>query len=383
MVSSSQHLPEHSDLYFIIENDIDCFVSPRKISKEVTLAINTKTDILSLTLPELKEHLTAFGEPAYKGAQVYEWLHQRHAQGFDEMTNLSKALREKLSEGFYIPAVRVKNKLVSSLDGTIKYLYEMDDGETVEAVLMRYHHGNSLCISTQVGCKMGCTFCASTILGFVRNLTPAEMLGEIFTAERDSGEKVQSLVLMGIGEPLDNYDNVVRFLELLSSKEGTNMSLRHVSLSTCGLVPRIYDLAKLKLGLTLSVSLHAPNDQIRSKTMPVNTRYNIDELLAACRSYASDTSRRISFEYALIDGVNDSAANAKELAQKLKGMLCHVNLIPVNPVKERSFQKSSREATENFVHILENAGITATVRRRLGADINAACGQLRRENLQK
>ncbi len=314
---------------------------------------------------------------------MYEWLHQKRVQGFEEMTNLSKALREKLTQGFYIPTVTVKNKLVSSLDGTIKYLYELGDGETVEAVLMRYHHGNSLCISTQVGCKMGCTFCASTILGFVRNLTPAEMLGEIVTAERDSGEKVSSIVLMGIGEPLDNYDNVIRFFTLLSSKEGMNMSLRHVSISTCGLVPRIHDLAKLKLGVTLSVSLHAPNDQIRSKTMPVNTRYPMDELLAACRSYAEATSRRISFEYALIDGVNDSAANAQELAQKLKGMLCHVNLIPVNPVKERSYKKSTREATENFVRILERAGIATTVRRRLGADINAACGQLRRENLQK
>ncbi len=314
---------------------------------------------------------------------MYEWLHQKHVQSFGEMTNLSKALREKLAQGFYIPAVKVKNKLISSLDGTIKYLYELGDGETVEAVLMRYHHGNSLCISTQVGCKMGCTFCASTILGFVRNLTPAEMLGEIITAERDSGEKVSSIVLMGIGEPLDNYDNVIRFFTLLSSKEGMNMSLRHVSVSTCGLVPRIYDLEKLRLGVTLSVSLHAPNDQIRSKTMPVNTRYPMDELLAACRSYAEATSRRISFEYALIDGVNDSANNAQELAQKLKGMLCHINLIPVNPVKERSYKKSTREATENFVRILERAGIATTVRRRLGTDINAACGQLRRENLQK
>ena len=298
------------------------------------------------------------------------------------MTNLSKELRTRLDEQFFIAPVTVKRKLTSAIDGTIKYLYELADGNTVEAVLMSYHHGNSLCISTQVGCKMGCTFCASTILGFVRNLTAAEMLGEIMTAERDSGQKVSSLVLMGIGEPLDNYDNVVRFLTLLSCEQGINMSLRHVSLSTCGLVPRIYDLAELRLGLTLSISLHAPNDQIRSKTMPVNTRYNIDELLKACRVYTEKTSRRISFEYALIDGVNDSPRDAKELAGRLKGMLCHVNLIPVNPIKERDYKNSGKAATDNFVKILESYGITATVRRRLGTDINAACGQLRRESAE-
>ncbi len=342
-----------------------------------------KTDIKSLSIEELRERFAQLKEPAFRAGQVFSWLHQRRAQSFDEMTNLSKPLRETLGEVFYIPHITVKQKLVSQLDGTVKYLYELEDGETVEAVFMRYHHGNSLCISTQVGCRMGCTFCASTLGGCVRNLTAAEMLCEVYTAEQDTGEKVSSLVLMGIGEPLDNYDNVVRFLRLLSDKNGMNMSLRHVSLSTCGLVPRIYDLAKLRLGLTLSVSLHAPNDQIRSHTMPVNRSYNIDELLAACRHYADATSRRISFEYALIDGVNDSEQNARELAKRLKGMLCHVNLIPVNPVTEREHKASTRGAVERFTAVLEREKIAVTVRRRLGADINAACGQLRREGQHK
>lgn len=339
-----------------------------------------KTDIKSLSIEELRKHLSDLGEPAFRAGQVFSWLHQKRAQSFDEMTNLSKALREKLNEQFYIPHIAIKKKLVSELDGTVKYLYELEDAETVEAVFMRYHHGNSLCISTQVGCRMGCTFCASALGGCVRNLTPAEMLSEIQMAEHDTQEKVSSLVLMGIGEPLDNYDNVVRFLQLLSDANGMNMSLRHVSLSTCGLVPRIYDLAELRLGLTLSVSLHAPNDEIRSRTMPVNRRYPIDELLTACRHYAEKTSRRISFEYALIDGVNDSEQNARELAGRLKGMLCHVNLIPVNPVTERGYKASTRNAIERFTSVLERAGIPVTVRRRLGADINAACGQLRRES---
>ncbi|MFA9380418.1 MAG: 23S rRNA (adenine(2503)-C(2))-methyltransferase RlmN [Acetanaerobacterium sp.] len=338
-----------------------------------------KTDIKSLAIEELREQLSTMGEPAFRAGQIFSWLHQKHAGAFSEMTSLSKALRDRLEERFYIPRVAVKHKLVSAIDGTVKYLYELEDGETVEAVFMRYHHGNSLCISTQVGCRMGCTFCASTLGGFVRNLTAAEMLGEIETAEGETGEKVSSLVLMGIGEPLDNYDNVVRFLQLLSSKEGMNMSLRHVSLSTCGLVPRINDLAQLRLGLTLSVSLHAPNDQIRSRTMPVNRRYSIDALLAACRHYAQTTSRRISFEYALIDGVNDSEQNARELARRLRGMLCHVNLIAVNPVRECGVKASPRTAVERFTLVLERERIPVTVRRRLGADINAACGQLRRE----
>ncbi len=340
-----------------------------------------KADIKSLRLEELEAAIKVLGEPQYRAAQVFTWLHQKRALSFAEMTNLSKPLREKLEEGFVIPRVTVRRKLVSELDGTVKYLYELEDGETVEAVLMRYHHGNSLCISTQVGCRMGCSFCASTLCGCVRNLTAAEMLCEVEEAERDSGEKVSSLVLMGIGEPLDNYDNVVRFMSLLSAPDGINMSLRHVSLSTCGLVPQIDELAKLRLGLTLSVSLHAPNDQLRSRTMPVNRRYPIGELLDACRRYARDTSRRISFEYALIAGENDSEANARELAARLKGMLCHVNLIPVNPVAERGYRASSREAVERFTRILDQAGIAVTVRRRLGSDINAACGQLRRENL--
>ncbi len=338
-----------------------------------------KTDIKSLSIQELRAQFAALGEPAFRAGQVFSWLHQKRAQSFDEMTNLSKSLRGALAEHFYIPYITIKQRLVSAIDGTVKYLYELEDGETVEAVFMRYHHGNSLCISTQVGCRMGCTFCASTLGGCVRNLTAAEMLCEIHAAEQDTQEKVSSLVLMGIGEPLDNYDNVVRFLQLLSDENGMNMSTRHVSLSTCGLVPRIYDLAEHRFGLTLSVSLHAPNDEIRGRTMPVNRRYPIDELLTACRHYTQATSRRISFEYALIDGVNDSEQNASELAKRLKGMLCHVNLIPVNPVTERDFRASTRDAIRRFTTVLEHAGIVVTVRRTLGVDINAACGQLRRE----
>ncbi len=345
---------------------------------------NSKLDIKSMTLQELKTEMAAMEEKPFRAAQIYHWLHQKNhgIRSFSQMTDISGALAEKLDQRYYINALSIQRKLVSKIDGTVKYLFGLTDGNCVEAVVMRYKYGNSLCISTQVGCKMGCKFCASTLAGWVRNLTPSEMLDEIYAAQEDTGEKIASLVLMGIGEPLDNYDNVIRFLTILSSPEGQNLSLRHVSLSTCGLVDRIYDLMKLKLGLTLSISLHAPNDEIRRQTMPVSLRYDIDTLLKACRDYFAYTGRRISFEYALIAGVNDSPECARELANRLKGMPCHVNLIPVNPVKERGYRRGSKQNILHFQQMLQHLGINATVRRELGSDINAACGQLRRETEQ-
>ncbi len=337
-----------------------------------------KTDILSLTYPELEEMMTALGEKKFRASQVYEWLHVKRVDGFDKMTNLSAQLRGRLDGVFCIKSLFIVKRLESRTDNTLKYLYRLSDGNHVEAVVMDYNHGTTICISTQVGCKMGCNFCASTIAGFRRNLLPSEMLMQIYTAERDSGRKISGAVLMGIGEPLDNYDNVVCFLSLLSGEKGMNMSLRHVSLSTCGVVPRIYDLAKLKLGLTLSISLHASNDKIRDSIMPVNHRYKINELLAACKDYFQTTGRRISFEYALIDGVNDKEENARELYELLKGFVCHVNIIPVNKIKERNYT-SDRKSAQRFKERLCELGLNATVRRTLGADINAACGQLRRE----
>lgn len=341
-----------------------------------------KRDIKSRSLDELKEEFTALGLQSFRAKQVYSWLHEKQVLTFDEMTNLSAKHRELLDNEYYINSLAVERKLVSAIDGTIKFLYRLRDGEFVESVFMRYKHGNSLCISTQVGCRMGCKFCASTLLGLKRNLEPSEMLDEIYTAQRETGEKVSSIVLMGIGEPLDNFDNVLKFLSILSSAEGMNLSLRHVSLSTCGLVDKINKLAEYKLGLTLSISLHAPNDEIRSQTMPINSKWNIEQLLSACRDYFEKTGRRISFEYALISGVNDSDECALELAQRLSGMISHVNLIPVNAVKERGFVRSSKQRIKRFIEVLEKNGVNATVRRELGSDINAACGQLRRDSMK-
>ncbi|MDD6990784.1 MAG: 23S rRNA (adenine(2503)-C(2))-methyltransferase RlmN [Oscillospiraceae bacterium] len=322
--------------------------------------------------------LDSMGEKKFRAEQIFNWLHIKKVTEFSEMSNISLELRTKLSEKFYIKRLNIVKRLESCVDNTIKYLYELEDGNHIESVLMDYKHGNSICISTQVGCKMGCNFCASTIAGFRRNLTPSEMLMQIYLAEKDSGRHVDSLVLMGIGEPLDNYNNVIRFLELLSCPKGRNMSLRHVSLSTCGIVPRINDLAKLKTGLTLSVSLHSADNKRRSEIMPVNRSWDINELIAACREYIKETGRRISFEYAVISGVNDSPADAEALAGLLRGMNCHINLIPVNKIKERSYS-ADRKSVEQFSKRLERLGMNVTVRRTLGADINAACGQLRRE----
>jgi 23S rRNA (adenine2503-C2)-methyltransferase len=334
-------------------------------------------DIKSMTLDEIKADFAAEGQPAFRALQIYKWLH-RGITSFDEMSDQSKAFRQKLSQRYYIANAVIKKKLESEIDDTVKYLFSLNDGDYVESVLMKYHHGHTLCISTQVGCKMNCAFCATGKSGFSRNLTASEMLAQIQTAQNDAGIRISNVVMMGMGEALDNYDNVLRFLELVTSDEGINIGMRHISLSTCGIVDKIYDLAQKKLQLTLSVSLHAPNDEIRSKTMPVNQKWGVDELLKACRYYAKLTGRRISFEYAMISGINDSDACASELASRLKGTLSHVNLIPVNDVTGAGFQKSSSDRLQKFSRILSDNGITVTLRRTLGSDINASCGQLRR-----
>ena len=337
-----------------------------------------KQDLKSMTLAVMQEAFVALGEPKFRAKQVFTWLH-RGATCFDEMTNLSKPLREKLDGLYFITAPRVARKQVSKLDGTIKYLWQLGDGNCVESVVMQYHHGNTVCISSEVGCPMGCKFCASTLGGLVRRLTPAELLDQVLFSQLDSGLTISNIVLMGIGEPLDNFDNVMRFLELVNSPEGMNISMRHISLSTCGLVPKIDELAKRKLQLTLSVSLHAPNDEVRDRIMPVNKAYPSEELLAACRRYYQATSRRISFEYAMIDGVNDRPEDAKELLRRLKGLPAHFNLIPLNHVEESPLKPSTRAAVAAFQKALEDGGVTATVRRTLGGDIDASCGQLRRK----
>ncbi len=337
-----------------------------------------KKDILSYSLSELYSAMESIGEKKFRGKQIYEWLHTKRVHEFANMSNISSSLRTKLDDNYCINSIKVVRKLESSIDNTVKYLYELPDGNHIESVLMDYKHGNSLCISTQVGCKMGCSFCASTIAGFKRHLLPSEMLLQVYEAERDSGRHIDSLVLMGIGEPLDNFDNVVKFLQILSFETGKNLSLRHVSLSTCGLVDRIYDLAEYRFGLTLSVSLHAVSNAKRSEIMPVNKKYPIDELLKACRYYIEKTGRRISFEYAVIHEVNDYPDDADALVKLLKGMNCHVNLIPVNQIKERDYC-SDKNSLYRFLGALEKGGLNATVRRTLGADIDAACGQLRRE----
>ena len=334
-------------------------------------------DIKSKTQEELTEALKDWSLPAFRSKQIFRWL-QQGVCSFEEMTNLPKDLRAKLAERFYIATAEIARKQVSRLDGTVKYLFRLHDGQHVECVLMEYHHGMSVCISTQVGCRMGCSFCATGKSGYTRNLTATEMLSEIQTAQHDSGRRISNIVLMGMGEPLDNYENVMRFLHLVSCEEGLHIGMRHISLSTCGLVDQIERLQKENLQITLSISLHAPNDEIRSKTMPINKKWNTEALLKACRSYAEATGRRISFEYAMISGMNDSDTCARELASRLEGMLCHVNLIPVNDVTGNHYRKSSPERIGRFVSILESKGITATVRRTLGSDIDASCGQLRR-----
>ena len=336
------------------------------------------TDIKSMTREELGAAFAAMGQPRFRAGQVFAWLH-RGVRSFDEMTNLPKALREQLAGQYELTAPAVARKQVSAKDGTIKYLWRLGDGHCVESVLMRYHHGNTVCISSEVGCAMGCAFCASTKGGLVRRLRPSEMLDQVLFTGLDSGAPVSNIVLMGIGEPLDNYDNVSRFLALVNDPEGMNIGMRHISLSTCGLVPGIDRLAEEDLQLTLSVSLHAPDDALRSSLMPVNRRYPIDELLAACKRYFEKTGRRISFEYAMIDGRNDTPEMAQLLIRRLRGLPAHVNLIPLNRIEESPLQPSTRQAVAAFQKALDDAGITATVRRTLGSDIDASCGQLRKK----
>lgn len=349
--------------------------------------MTTKVDLYSLLPSELEEYFISIGEPKFRAKQVFARLHK--GERIEDITNLSKALRQRLAEETLDTLPQVEEKYVSKIDGTVKYLFRLYDGACIESVFMRYKHGNTLCISSQVGCRMGCKFCASTIGGRVRDLYPSELLGQVIAAERDSGERISNIVMMGIGEPLDNYDNVIKFLKLVNHPDGLNIGYRHISLSTCGVVDGIYRLAEEDLPITLSISLHAANDGRRSEIMPINNKWNIEVLLTACRSYFGTTGRRISFEYTLISGKNDSEADANELATLLtnafrsSGAPIHVNLIRVNEVQETGFKKGSVESVNNFAKVLERRGITATVRRRLGSDVNAACGQLRRSNLNK
>lgn len=337
-----------------------------------------KTDINSLTYEKLNSVIEELGQPTFRAKQIYAWLHKYGVSSFDEMTNISKQLREILADSYFISTCEIEDKYASKIDDTVKYLFRLYDGEYVESVIMKYKYGYTICVSSQVGCKMGCTFCASTLAGFKRNLTAGEIEAQLQSAQKDLQIKISHIVLMGIGEPLDNFDNVIDFLYNVNNENGLNISMRNITLSTCGVVPRIYDLMALNLQLTLTISLHAPNDNIRSKTMPINHKYNMDELIKACKNYADKTGRRVSFEYTLIKDVNDSTKDALELSGRLKGMNSHINLIPVNDVKERGNVRSSKEAILNFQNVLKKHGINATIRRTLGSDINASCGQLRR-----
>ncbi len=337
-------------------------------------------DLRSMEYGELEEFLISLGEPKFRAKQIFTWLMQG-VDDFSQMTNISKKTKEILSREAYISKLSIREKYVSKLDGTVKYLFELDDGNCIETVVMKYKHGLSVCISSQVGCRMGCGFCASTIGGLYRSLTAGEILNQVIYAQKDIGERISNIVMMGIGEPLDNYDNVIKFLHNVNHPDGLNIGYRHISLSTCGLVDKINMLAEEKLPITLSVSLHAPNNEIRDKIMPVNKKYRIEELIKACKSYINTTGRRISFEYSLISGVNDSEENAYELYKLLKGMLCHINLIPVNHVEEREFYKGDASSIKRFTDKLLSLGMNATVRRELGSDISASCGQLRKKVL--
>ncbi len=337
-------------------------------------------DLKDFEFDELEEYVLSIGEQKFRAQQIFSWLH-KGAESYAEMSNLSKTAREKLEKETYVSTLKIREKYVSKLDGTVKYLFELPDGNCIESVVMRYHHGLTICISSQVGCRMGCRFCASTIGGLYRSLTAGEILNQVIFAQKDMGERISNIVMMGIGEPLDNYDNVIKFLHNVNCEKGLNIGYRHISLSTCGVADKIYRLAEENLPITLTISLHAPNDGIRNTIMPVNHKYNITELLKACMAYAKKTGRRISFEYSLIHGVNDSMDNAAELARLIKDMRPHVNLIPVNNVEERNFRKGSRADILAFRDKLISLGVNATVRRELGGDISASCGQLRKKVL--
>lgn len=344
-----------------------------------------RPDIRAFTYEELQEEMKKLGQQRFRADQIFSWLHQKKAAAIDQMTNLPAGLRQTLLENYELYPVQIVEKLESELDGTVKYLFRLWDGHVIESVLMRYRHGNSVCISSQVGCRMGCRFCASTLLGLARNMTAGEMAGQIYAIEEDAKQRVSNVVVMGTGEPLDNYTELLRFIKNISSERGLHISQRNLTVSTCGLVERIGQLAGQKLSITLAISLHAPNDELRRTIMPVANRYSIGELIAACEQYFAETKRRLTFEYSLIQGVNDQPEHARQLAELLRGFSCHVNLIPVNPVKERGYQKTEAREVERFKKILEKYGTNVTIRRRMGADIDAACGQLRLkyENAEK
>lgn len=335
-------------------------------------------DLKDFEFDELAAYLKEMGEPKFRAGQIFSWLH-KGAEDYDEMTNLSKATRAKLKENTYVSVLKIRLKLVSKIDGTVKYLFELPDGNCIESVVMRYHHGLTICISSQIGCRMGCRFCASTIGGLYRSLTAGEILNQVIFAQKDLGERISNIVIMGIGEPMDNYDNIIKFLHNVNHEKGLNIGYRHITLSSCGVVPGLRKLADEELPITLTISLHAPNNDIRNEIMPVNHRWDINELMDVCKYYVSKTGRRISFEYSLIHGVNDSAENARELAGLVRPLHGHVNLIPVNKVEERDYKKGSAEDIRMFRDLLEDLGINATVRRELGSDINASCGQLRKK----
>ncbi|HHV11939.1 MAG TPA: 23S rRNA (adenine(2503)-C(2))-methyltransferase RlmN [Clostridiales bacterium] len=342
-----------------------------------------KIDIKSLYFEELESELKSLGLPAFRAKQVYEWLHVKLAAGFGEMTNLSKELRESLRERYFLTALEEVDSLHSASDGTIKYLFRLMDDRVIESVLMKYHHGNSVCISSQVGCRMGCKFCASAIGGKERDLLPSEMLDQIYRIQTLSGERVSNIVVMGTGEPLDNYDHLIRFLRLATDPKGLNISARNITVSTCGIPDKIRAFAEERLPVTLALSLHAPNNEIRKSMMPVAAKYGLEEVMEAFRHYYERTGRRLTFEYSLVDGVNDKEEHAKELARLVKGINCHINLIPVNPIKERNYRKSGSENIQKFKFILEKYRINVTIRREMGADIDAACGQLRKSYIDK
>lgn len=343
----------------------------------------SKTDIKSMSMDELAKEMKSLGQPAFRCGQIFSWLHEKKATSFSQMSNLSKALREELDKKYEITSLEILDVQISKLDGTRKYLFSFPDGNVIESVFMRYSHGNSVCVSTQAGCRMGCRFCASTIGGLERNLTASEMLEQIYEIEKDTNERVSNVVLMGSGEPLDNYDNVLRFIRLLNHEKGLNISQRNITVSTCGLAPMIRKLADEKLAITLALSLHAPNQEAREKLMPIAKKYALDEVLSACEYYFSKTGRRITFEYSLIAGENDSEKEAAELARLAKPLSCHINLIPVNPVKERDYKQSEKRNIDKFKNKLEEFGINVTIRREMGRDIDGACGQLRRSYLTK
>ena len=342
-----------------------------------------KKDIRAYGYEELQKEMATIGEKAFRAKQIYEWLHVKLVDHFDEMTNLSKALREKLEENYEILPVVMLERQISQIDGTNKFLFRLYDGNVVESVLMKYKHGNSVCISSQVGCRMGCAFCASTIGGLVRNLSPSEMLGQIYQIQKISGERVSNVVIMGTGEPLDNYDNFLKFIHMVSDEHGLNISQRNITASTCGIVPNIRRLAEEKLQITLALSLHGSNQEKRRSLMPVANKYELHEVLEACDYYFEKTGRRITFEYSLVHGVNDTPEDAKELMGILKDRNCHLNLIPVNPIKERNYEKPDKKSAENFKNKLEKNGINVTIRREMGSDIDGACGQLRRRHTQE